>query len=240
MRLRIPLASSCLVLLITVTASVSAQDIFVTPIPGSPFSGVVNVERSIIHNDGSITNLKSFREIGRDSHGRIHNEMRSLVTAFSKQEPELIRIRLYDPQTRVSTILDATDRTFWTQVVNHPPSTVPPALFHASPTGNSLPANEFTKQEDLGIRDIEGLAAHGVREIQTISAVNNGGKEIVITDEYWYSDDLRINLMVKHDDPRKSKVTLTVTHIALQEPRLGFFEIPENYKPADAEPESPR
>jgi hypothetical protein len=55
----------------------SAQEIFVTPIPTVPFSAVVNVERSRVQRDGSILNLKTFRNIGRDSHGRIHNESRS-------------------------------------------------------------------------------------------------------------------------------------------------------------------
>jgi hypothetical protein len=238
MRLRILLTIFWLVLLATVATVASAQDIFVTPIPGSPFSGVVNVERSVVLPDGSIVNLRSMREIGRDSQGRIHNELRSSVAVSSQQEPELIRIHLYDPQTRLSTMLSPKERTFWTKIVNHPPSTVPPALLDASPTGSTLPGNEFTKQEDLGVHDMEGLPAHGVREIQTVPAANSGGKEILITDEYWYSDDLRINLMIRHSDPRTGTVTLTVTQIARREPDPGLFEIPESYKRAGAELET--
>jgi hypothetical protein len=52
------------------------------------------------------------------------------------------------------------------------------------------------------------------------------------------ADDLRINLVVKHDDPRKGSVTLTVTQVALHEPDAALFEIPQNYKRAGAEPES--
>ncbi len=45
---------------------------------------------------------------------------------------------------------------------------------------------------------MEGLLVHGVREVQTIPADNSGtGKEMLISDEYWYSDDLRINLVIK-------------------------------------------
>ena len=51
-----------------------------------------------------------------------------------------------------------------------------------------------------------------VREIQTIPAEKSGtGKETVVTDEYWYSDDVRINIMIKHNDPRTGTTTLTVT-----------------------------
>jgi hypothetical protein len=216
-------------LIVTATIS-SAQDIFVTPIPGVPFSGTVNVERSLTQPDGSIVNLKTIRDIGRDSVGRIHNESRALVPILDTRKPPIESIHLYDPQTRISTMLNPQKRTFWTQTVNRPPATVPPA-FLASPTGDSLPQNEFTKKEDLGVRDIEGLAAHGVLQAQTVHAETNGSdKEIVITDEYWYSEDLRINLMIKHIDPRTGTVTTTVSQITREEPNPVLFEIPQGYR----------
>jgi hypothetical protein len=119
--------------------------------------------------------------------------------------------------------------------VDRPPATAPPALLYASPAGNSLPQNEFTKEEDLGIREIEGLPAHGVRETQTIPADNSGtGYEMLISDEYWYSDDLRINLVLKHSDPRTGTVTMTVTQVKRTEPDPALFEIPHDYTSARA------
>ena len=67
--------------------------------------------------------------------------------------------------------------------------------------------------------------------MQTIPAQDNG-KPIVVTDEYWYSDDLRINLMIKHNDPRTGSATLTVTQVERTEPDRAMFEIPANYKRA--------
>ncbi|MGB6385957.1 MAG: hypothetical protein WBD25_04880 [Terriglobales bacterium] len=213
----------------------SAQDIFVTPIPNAPFSGVVNVERSRVQDDGSIINFKTIRDISRDGRGRIHNEARVLVPVSDNKTPRVVRIHLYDPQTRISTILNPAERTFWTETVNHPPSTAPPALRYASPTGDGLPQNEFTKEEDLGIQEMEGLAVRGVRESQVIPDENSGtGKEIVITDEYWYSDDLRINLMIRHSDPRRGTVTMTVAQVVRTEPDPSLFQIPDGYKPAPA------
>ena len=60
-------------------------DIFVTPIPNAPFSGVITVQRSIVQQDGALLNLKTVRAIGRDSQGRIHNETRMLVPAAASQ-----------------------------------------------------------------------------------------------------------------------------------------------------------
>lgn len=207
----------------------SAQSFFLTPVPNAPFSGVVTVQRTIVHKDGSVTQLKSTREVARDMRGRVHNELRTLVPMSSNDTPLLLNIHLYDPQTRISTEINVPKRTFSTVTVNHPPSTEPPSIRFAAPDGNA-PPNEFTKQEDLGIREIEGVPAHGILETQTVTDENDG-KEVVITDEYWYSQDLRINLVIKHNDPRKGTTTLTVGQITRTEPAPTFFEIPEGYTP---------
>ena len=94
-----------------------------------------------------------------------------------------------------------------------------------------MPASQFTKKEDLGLQDIEGSPAHGVRETQTFAAENSGaGRETSVIDEYWYSADLRINLMIKHSDPRTGAVIMNVTQINRAEPNPAFFEIPEGYR----------
>jgi len=185
--------------------------------------------------------LKTMREVGRDSRGRIHNEMREYSPLSNTVTPAVVRILLYDPQSRMSTTLYAKQHTFVTRTVNRPPSSLPPVLFAASPTGDNVPANQFTKKEDLGVRNIEGFAAHGVRQTQTIPAENSGiGQEVVVTDDYWYSDDLRMNLMIQHSDPRTGAAILTVTQIDRNEPAPAFFEIPPDYKQAGVERASSR
>jgi hypothetical protein len=204
-----------------------AQSFFLTPIPNEPFSGVVNIERTLVRRDGSVMQLKSTRAVARDTRGRIHNEFRAFIPISDTNTPPLMRIHLYDPQTRVATEIDVGKRTFWTITMNHPPSTEPPSIRFAAPDGNT-PPNEFTQQEDLGIRDIEGVTAHGIRESQAVTDENDG-KRVVITDEYWYSQDLRINLLIKHNDPRKGTTTMTVAQITRTEPDPAFFEVPEGY-----------
>jgi hypothetical protein len=127
----------------------------------------------------------------------------------------------------------AQQRKFSSMTVNQPPLTIPPGFFDASPTGDSVPASQFTKKEDLGVQDIEGLPAHGVRETQTIAGENSG--EVELSDEYWYSNDLRINVTIKHSDPRSGAVVMTVTQIDRAEPNPAFFEIPEGYERLGAE-----
>lgn len=216
-------------------SSASAQDIFVTPVANAPFSGVVYVARSVVRPDGSRMAFKTVRIIARDSQGRIHNEARELLPSSSTKQPEVTRILLYDPQTRISTWLLPQKRTFWTRTVNHPPSTVPPA-FIAATTGSSLPRNDFAREEDLGTHEMEGLVVHGVRQTQSIPLGGGAGKEVGVIDEYWYSEDLHINLIVKHSDPRRGAVILTVTHIARTEPQPALFLIPKGYSRPKAKP----
>ncbi len=129
-------------------------------------------------------------------------------------------------------MLDPKAQTFEARVLNRPPSTLPPALLDATQAGNSVPPNEFTKQEDLGIQEMEGVQVHGVREIQRIPADQSGtGKEVTLTDEYWYSDHLRINLLIKHTDPRAGSTTMKVVNVSLSEPDHSLFEIPASYRP---------
>jgi hypothetical protein len=227
---------SCLLLLVAaiLTPRTSAQEgIFVTPVPNAPFSAVVNIEKSYVRKDRPPLELRSFRQIGRDSSGRIHNERRTFSRTTNDGTPELERIHLFDPQSRVSTWIDMSKKIFWTTTGDHPPSTEPPTIRFAAPDGNA-PPSDFTKDEDLGVRDFDGVSARGIRETQTV-VDENTGKDVVITDEYWYSQDLRINLIVKHSDPRKGSTSITVTQIKQTAPDPQFFEIPEGYKHAGAE-----
>jgi hypothetical protein len=232
LRLQISLPTVALAVFCVLSAA-SAQDIFVTPVPNAPFRAIVQVERSRVQPDGSVIKLHTIREIARDSRGRIHNESRTLLPESSNETPKIESVHLYDPSTRLSTRLFPEQHRFFTLTVNHPPNAVPPSHL-ASSAGSNLPPNDFTHEEDLGNRDIGGLSAHGIRETQTVlPEVGDKARPIEITDEYWYSEDLRINLLMKHSDPRKGTVTLTVGQISREEPDPALFRVPDGYKSAN-------
>jgi hypothetical protein len=219
----------------TAGRSIQAQEsrgIFVTPIPNTPFTGSVTVERSSLQAAGTTVTLHSTRTIARDSQGRIYNEVRPLVPAAVLVTQPIVMIHIYDPVTRISSMLYPQQRTFRVSAVNQPPSTDTRQPY-ASPSANALPQSEFSKEEDLGTRTIAGLPAHGVRETQIIPADASGsGKEILITDDYWYSGDLRINLVVSHNDPRIGRSSTTVTQLTRTEPDASLFGVPADYQPA--------
>jgi len=113
-RFSVSAVSGLVLLATTATVSASAQDIFVTPIPNAPFTGVINVERSVVQRDGSVQDLRTVREIGRDSRGRIFNQYRTLLPASETSTPQVMQVLLYDPQTRTSTTIFTQQRVFRT------------------------------------------------------------------------------------------------------------------------------
>jgi hypothetical protein len=231
MRSRFSLIAASLLILAVVSSAApaavaQAADVFVTPIPNAPFSGMIHVERSVVRPDGSVISRKTVRNIARDTQGRIRNEYRMLLPVSSTETPQVTQVLIYDPQTRTSTMLYPSQQTFTTGTVNRPPETVPPGHL-----GNGVPPNDFTKEEDLGVHDMAGVMAHGVREVQTIPAEKSStGKEIVITDEYWYSDELRINVVIKHSDPRTGSVAMIVSQVNRNEPDPALFVVPDGFK----------
>jgi hypothetical protein len=213
------------------TLAQNTSGIFLTPVASAPFTGVIDVERTMIQPNGPVLNLKTIREVARDSQGRVYNVFREFVPISQGTAPPVIRIHFYDPQTRSYTYLYPRQRTYWTGTVNHPPATGPADLV-ASPAANSVPLNQFAKDEDLGTHTVEGVAAHGIRETQTIpAATSSTGNDIVLTDEYWYSDELHMNVMVKHNDPRTGSLTMTLTQVTRTDPDPALFQVPEGYKP---------
>lgn len=214
-------------------AWLGAPRIFVTPVPNAPFRGVIQTQRSFAQKNGTITPLKSTSVIwvvARDSTGRVYRETRIRAPQSSNASPAPLGMLIYDPQTRFTTVLFPKQRMYRSIVVNQPPSTEPPGQLDATAAGANLPPSQFTKVEDLGTREMDGLQVHGVRETQTLPA-SGGGQPVVVTDEYWYSDYLHLNLMMKHSDPRTGSVTTTLTQISQEEPDPSLFAIPAGYKP---------
>jgi hypothetical protein len=78
---------------------------------------------------------------------------------------------------------------------------------------------------------MEDMPVHGIRETQAIK--DSAGKSTVETDEYWYSDDLRMNLVARHNEPGRTSLTVTVTQVTRTEPDAALFEVPAGYQRKD-------
>jgi hypothetical protein len=203
--------------------NVHVDGVFVTPVPNVPFSAVVELESSQVLPDGSTDQKKTFNNIARDASGRIYNERRSLTPVSFNGTPRILLMHIFDPESRLNTFLDPSTHIARQSVFTKP--MVDPA--------------SGSQGEDLGSDMMESVEVHGTRTSRTIPAQFSGtGQAIVITDEYWYSADLHLNMLVKHNDPRTGEQTVTVTHLNRSEPDEARFQIPASYKVVDETPVS--
>lgn len=204
--------------------STNIDGVYITPVAGAPFSATAEIQTEVTLPDGSVETRHTINMIARDSVGRIHNERRQLVSESFHGTPRILSVHIFDPQTRMSTFYNPT-----TQVAQE-------RLLPASPL-ETRPSEPGTKPEDLGTSNLNGVEAKGLRYTRTISAAKSGtGKDVVVTDEYWYSDELHINLMVRHTDPRSGTQTVALTSINRQEPDAAMFQVPTGFKTVDVTP----
>jgi hypothetical protein len=214
---------------------VRIDGVWVTPVPGAPFTATVQI---VSHNrlpDGTEHIVKTEDQIARASSGRIRNERRLLVPANFHGQPRLLSAHIYDPTSGVNIFTDTATRIARQTILLQPPRT--PA--------NVLPPSQQRTPPDvtvssLGEQSLDGVQLTGTRKTRTIPADRSGtGQSITITDDYWYSPDLFIYLIIRHDDPRTGEQLVAVTHIERAEPAAELMQIPEGYKLVDETPPPP-
>jgi len=89
----------------------------------------------------------------------------------------------------------------------------------------------------LGEQTLDGVQLTGKRKTRIIPAGRSGtGQPVTITDDYWYSPDLSIYLIIRHDDPRTGEQLVAVTHIERGEPAAELLAVPDDYKVVDETP----
>jgi hypothetical protein len=208
--------------------------IFVTPVPGAPLTAIVELQSAQILADGSIEVRKSIANVARDSQGRIYNERRQLVSPSFTGDPQLLSFHIFDPETRLNTFLNP-----WTHIARQTTWTAPAPVAEPKPSSPVSVRKSLVDGEDLGTEIMESVLVHGIRKTRTVPATDSGtGKAVVVADEYWYSDELHLNMLVKHDDPRSGQQTVTLTHVDRSEPDQAMFQVPAGYKVVDENPEN--
>lgn len=133
-----------------------------------------------------------------------------------------------------------------------PPGIVPPPevvgviytrpIMDGAVQGIGLAGNRFkTTTEFFGPVEMEGVAARGARVTTTLEAGAVGNDtELVVTDERWASQQLRVLVWEKMSDPRFGDTVRKFANISLTEPDPALFMPPADYTiedmPAPAAP----
>jgi hypothetical protein len=98
------------------------------------------------------------------------------------------------------------------------------------PGGRGGSSSSNAKVEQLGKMMFDGVEAEGTRTTMTIPAGQIGNERpIEIVDERWYSNELQMTVMSKHNDPRTGETTYKLNNINRTEPLRSLFEVPADY-----------
>ena len=196
----------------------NVNGVFIAPVTNAPFSGTVEIYSEQKLPAGSINLLKTINHIARDSQGRTYNENRRLVATAFEDTPPLQAFHIWDSVKGLETHLNP-----YTFVARQMALiSAPPPMRNTVPASSTAPSSPAVKGEDLGTQTFENLVLKGVRQSQ--------GAEI--TNEFWYSPDLSIYVIRKHEDP-KWKLSVTVTNIDRREPDASKFVVPNGYRIVD-------
>jgi hypothetical protein len=82
----------------------------------------------------------------------------------------------------------------------------------------------------LGSREIEGVDTVGYRVTTTTLAGQVGNdRPIVVTDEWWYSPDLRLVMAADYTNSDLGSVSYRITQLRTDDPPDRLFTAPEDY-----------
>ena len=100
--------------------------------------------------------------------------------------------------------------------------------------GDAAPPAPEPKRERLGPETIEGVVCEGTRTTVTIPAGEFDNERLIeITREQWYSPELQMIVLLKHNDPRFGETVFRLTNVVRGEQDRALFEPPQGYRTID-------
>lgn len=223
-------------------------------VKGAPYAAEITTESIQVLGDGNRIIHKSSQAVYRDAEGRSRREMNVEVPGQSADDQKVIFIE--DPVAGVHYVLNSKEKTArkmplpkW-DGVGPMPAPMPMAGTRVSAgvarggvmAGVAAAPNVVTAYgrttatqapvtEELGVQDVEGVAAKGTKTTITIPAGEIGNERaLVTTTENWFSDELKISVLSKRTDPRFGDSTTKATSIRRGDQPLYLFEVPSDYR----------
>ncbi|HMV50288.1 MAG TPA: hypothetical protein PLD20_01330 [Blastocatellia bacterium] len=204
-------------------------------VKGAPYSAVTVSESVQMLGDGNRIRQSSTSTVYRDSAGRTRREM-------MKKDGTLQSIVISDPATGINYTLDPQTRTAMKsefagmmKKMAVEQEAMAKKLEAEKKVATAKPVQgvslvEKRLGESLGRQMFDGVAAEGTRTTVTIPAGQIGNDlPINIISEQWYSPELQLLVMTKHNDPRTGETTYRLTNINRAEPDSSLFEVPSDY-----------
>ncbi len=207
-------------------------------VTGAPFTATFTTKQTQTLADGNQIQRSTTGTIARDSQGRTRRDVTLAGigpwAASDKPAPHVIVINdvvastqyILNPNTKIAHQVQPP------RFGRHRGGREGAFEHRGPPPDDAEPDDAGPRRKDvvttsLGTQTINGVQAEGTRYTRTIPAGAIGNQNpIVITTEKWYSPDLQIVVLRKHDDPRTGEVITQFTNIQRSEPDASLFAVP--------------
>lgn len=194
--------------------------------------------------DGSYIRGFAMVHDARDGQGRTRSETPMSCIRDKDGQPRLAySVNLFDPSTGTTMIWSVwpmTPTSDKSVIVLHrtPVKSVRSHITHrAAATQSNYVSPDGVQHEDLGMRTISGVEAHGLRDTRTVAAGQEGNEvPLKVVAETWFSEKYGFNLAGSSDDPRLGKSSYEITSFVADEPNASLFTPPADYRIEDHNP----
>ncbi|HKW66759.1 MAG TPA: hypothetical protein VJP04_05690 [Terriglobales bacterium] len=215
-------------------------------VTGAPYSADATTENTQVLSDGNRIERKETAKVYRDTMGRTRRDLSvNAIGPWSSGAP-MQMANIFDPVAGVHYMLNMQEKKAFKMPSPRKPPAGGPGLmtkdrvfFAGREVTAAAPGMALVEKDagignrtetSLGTQEMEGVQTQGTRTIETIPAGKIGNeKPIVITTERWYSPDLQVDVLVKHNDPRMGEVVYQLTNISREDPDASLFQVPADY-----------
>jgi hypothetical protein len=213
----------------------------------APFTGTVKTTFEQRLADGNAIHKVTHTREARDSAGRTMTEMaQGCVRGEDGQFHERLSVNVHDPVARTSMSWQVGDDA-QPKVAHlyHQPELPVRTATRPQPGTEELERQQKmmvaakaeqarlrreNKTEDLGVRDFDGVQAHGMRTTRTIPSGEEGNDQpLVVINETWQSKELGLTVMWIRDDPRTGRTVNEYEELQRGEPEASLFSPPSGY-----------
>jgi hypothetical protein len=221
----------------TVAQAQTAPIVRSQAVTGAPYSAVIEDRHSqTLANGTNIDLVAGVTKQYRDALGRVRMEHYSVHDGQTSETPNLIEI--IDPVAGTRYTLNPSTHTAQSLSTSQRPA---PGIVSSSDSSTPVAVNaptiktgdgarpEFT-HASLGNDSMLGVEVTGSRQTIVYPVGSRGNDQpITVVIETWRSNDLRIDMLRKQDDPRTGVVEWRVTQIDRVEPDASLFQVPADY-----------
>ena len=208
-----------------------------SPLKGAPFTATVKATFDQKLADGNSIRGIVHYQIARDASGRTMTQSPlNCYIGDDGRAHQAFQVVVNDRSANTMENWFVSDTNPKVATIMHTPQVARPSeaeLAAMRANAKSHPRQAQVNQwqtENLGIRELHGVAANGTRRTLTIPAGQEGNAlPLVTVTESWNSSKLGISMMEMRDDPRRGHTVVEIEELQKGDPDPSLFSPPKDY-----------